>query len=503
MMSGRKTKTVKMSYCGRRFWTVTAMLVFCLALFCSNAGATLLNIINIDGSYVIGIDGTPSPINGSDFGVVGAIASGRNAIGIYGDGYNVVITGDVGSASHIFSVATAQRAYAIGNDGGYSIITDALNGTIDATAGGWDAIGLYTMGGGSITTGAIGGSITAASADDGAYGLRSDNGGLITVNGDISGMITATAYYTDAYGFQSSGGSVDINGTISGTIAANATYDKYAYGVAGDVNVNIRGITGKVVAKALDSSNGYDAYGLYAGTNLTVGNIGNDANISAQVGYSDAYGLYAGKNLSVGDINGVVNATAGHSGAYGLYSGETLSVGNINGAVHATAGHNGAYGLYSEDGSVTTGVIRGTITADAGYHGAYGIYASGDLTINGTVDDGAISNSAVIRATSGDDYSGAHALYSDDGDIIINGDVNGTITATSGANAYGLESSNGSIYINGAINGTITATATNGNNAYGIFSPWGSITTGNIDGHIDANTSGGYARGMFGWEGIT
>ena len=511
-----------------------------------------INATATTGDWAYGLYARSGRIDtGAISGTITATAGRSGAYGLYADD-DINVGGDISGTI----TATAGADVAFGLYSGGSITTGVINGTITANAQGEEplggAYGLYAVD--DINTGAINGTITAMTGDHDAYGMYA--GGNLTINGDIGsdanisatatnsyaygiysydgdinignidvgGKITATAGGDEAAGLYSADGNIytgDIGGTITatarggpisayglyakdsittgaitGAISAEKTHGSGAYGLRGDVNVTTGDITGKITATALDSSNGYDAYGISAGNELTVnGNIGSDANISAQVGRNGAYGLYSGNNLSV--------------------------VGDIDGAVHATAGHNGAYGLYSDDGSVTTGAINGTITADAGHHGAYGIYAYDDLTVNG--DIGSTANINATADTADDGYSGAHALYSEEGDIIINGNIDGTITATAGANAYGLESSSGSINITGAINGTITATATTGSDAYGLaadsdiytgdigrnavitataedddaygLAAHGSITTGAINGTISATANGGGGMG--------
>ena len=109
-----------------------------------------------------------------------------------------------------------------------------------------------------------------------------------------------------------------------------------------------------------EMTNGSGAYAIYAGSDLTTGDIGNDANITA-LAISSAYGLYSGGSgtlsIHTGDINGKISAeTIDGSYAYGMYSASDINVGDIgsNAEITATAGGGGsyAYGMYSAAGNL-------------------------------------------------------------------------------------------------------------------------------------------------------
>jgi uncharacterized protein with beta-barrel porin domain len=474
-----------------------AVLMTCLSLFCSDAGA-LYTIFNTGGSGVYGLSGSDvRPATGSEFGTVSAIASTYNAYALYGNGGNVEISGDFGSGGLIFARAGTYHAYGLYSDTG-SITTDALNGTIVATTGEYRAVGLFTENG-SITTGDIGGTITAEAGGSSAFGLRNDYDTSITT-GNITGAITAVAGGDRAYGFRSYGTIYTLG--IDGTITATANGDN-AYGLYSSNTLTVAGDIGSNALISATATTGSGAYGLYSysGTIYT-GDINGVITAFAKTNY--AAGLYNGSidSIYTGAINGRITADAntGHD-AFGLYSYGKIDVDGIGGnaLISATAGGGAAYGLFSSNSSIDIdGDMNGVITAETtnGSY-AYGLRSYSDMTIDGNI--GSSANIAATAATGSD----AYGLYSYNGSIYT-GDINGTITAFAKTdNAYGLYSRNGSI-TTGAINGNITADANTGSNAYGLYANGNLTINGNIgsNAHITANADGD-AYGLRGNNGVT
>ncbi len=515
-------------------------------------------------------------------GVITATADGDYAVGMYAS-YDLTVDGDIGSDANIAATAGGDNAAGLYSADGSININGEINGRISATAqgpGNGTAYGLYADD--NLTTGAINGTITAEMTNgSGAYALYA--GQDLTVDGNISSTanISATAGDSSAYGLYSNSGTI-YTGEINGTIAAFAeTGDAAGLYSAGGSSIYTDAINGTITA---DANTGSDAYGLYADGHLDVDGIGENGEITATAGQNEAYGLYS-QNGSIhidDDMNGTITATAGNNYAAGLYSGagDSIYTGAINGTITAdannyayglyadgdidvdsigsdaeitaTAGDSYAYGLYSNGGtiytgeingtitafaqtgnaaglytngstSIYTGAINGTITADANTgSNAYGLYANGHLDVDGIGENGEITATAEDRKAVG--------LYSQNGSIHIDGDMDGTITANAGERrAYGLFSDGGSINT-GAINGTITATAgylyayglyssgggsistqaidgditaTSDYEAYGLFSEGDSLTTGDIGGTITATVEHDRAYGLRSWGDIT
>ena len=451
-------------------------------------------------------------VNTGDIGGrVEATAGTHDAYGLRSD-YGDIITGAINGT--ITVIAETDRAAGLRSHG--SILTGDINGTISATAGGHKAYGLRSDY--DLTTGAINGEITAIAATYYAAGLVSDYNSITT--GAINGTITATAGTYDAYGLYSPTGSI-TTGAIDGTISATAE-DGYAYGLYsnGLTSIHIGDINGTISA---DVNDGSYAYALYSNSDITVGNIGSDAEITATARGDDAYGLYSVYgDVNTGNIDGTITATAGGNDAAGLYSmSGSVFTGAINGTITATAASTenlSAYGIYGND-SVTTGDINGVISAEmTNGSGAYAIYAVNDITV------GNIGSDANISATA--EYGDAYGMYSGGGgDSVHIGDINGTISAdvNNGSYAYALYSDSnitvgnigsdaeitatanngggaGGLRSNGSIDvcdidGTITVTADR--HAYGLRTDGGDITTGAINGDISTTVEGVRAYGLY------
>jgi uncharacterized protein with beta-barrel porin domain len=488
-MKRRKTKVVEVSYGRREFLAVMVVLVFCLSLFCSDASA-LYSIFATGSSNVWGLNWDDvQPATGSEFGTVSAIATYNDAYGLLGDFCDVpgiTIDGDISSVGVIFARSGTYGAYGLYSYAG-SINTDALNGTIVATSGYWRAVGLFSESN-SITTGDIGGTITAEAsgssvdevAGSSAFGLRCDNAEKFIETGAITGTITATAGGDRAYGFRSYG-DINITGDIDGTITATAHYDD-AYGLSSGGLLTTRAINGTIAATA---AYGSYAYGLYSGSDMNVGDIGSDAEIIATAYSGWAFGLKSEGTLTTGDINGTITATVTNGNrASALRSMSDMIIGDIgsDANISATASNSGAIALCAS-GSLTTGAIDGKISATAtNGSNAYGLYSEGNTVIGGN-----IGTDAEITATAGDSY--AYGLYSN-GSLTTH-DINGmiTATATTGSEAYGLYSVSDMNVGNIDRDAEISAMA-GGDNAAGLYSD-GNLTTGEIHGYIFAEVING------------
>ena len=458
----------------------------------ANISATTRDYSGAYGLYA-GSGGSDLTINGNIDGTITADANRYDAYALYAyDDIN--ITGNISHTAHINATAGYTWAYGLYSENG-SIYTGAIDGNIAATAGHSWAFGLYANN--DITTGAIDGKIVATADHRDAYGLRS--GSDLTINGGIGGTITADANQYNAYALRSSG-DMNIVGDIGhdAHITATAREGDRAYALFSEWgNLTVGAIDGNIVATA----GGSYARGMFGWQSITTGAIG--GNITATAGEDNAAGLFSGGPLTVnGAITGNITATTGGDDARGLFGGDSIDVnGAINGTITATAGDDDARGLYSPSGSITTGAINGTIIADANWDDAYGIYAYGDVNIVG-----GIGSSARISATARNG-SDAYGIYAGSGgsDLIIHGDIDGTIsaTATDGSDAYALYAYD-DINVVGDIGSTAHITATAGEDrAYGLFSEWGTVTTGDVNGTIIATAGGNRARGLFGWDSIT
>ena len=491
----------------------------------------------------VGLFAEVGSIHTEDIGGTITVESwGSSAFGLrVDDSLSSIVTGDI--TGDITVTAGGDRAYGFRSDGSIHIGDITSTGSISATATGENTQnGDYAYGlrsNGTMTTGAINGTISAQAYDSYAFGL--DSGADMTIDSiGYYANISATAYNADAIAIRS----VDLLtiGDIDGTITATVTNGNRASAlrsmsdmIIGDIgySANISATASGSRAAALLSSGslttgnidgsisaeatyGSTAYGMYADSDITTGTIGyhdwyeyGDTQITATANGSNAYGLYAGNNLTVvGDIgynygygygDTQITATAGGSYAYGMYAGNDLTVGDIgyDATISATAYNDYAYGLYSDDGSIYIDNIYGDITALSAGDNAAGLYSSnGDIDIYGDIE-------GYISATAqglGNDT--AYGLYAS-GSIYVDEIYYGTISAemTNGSGAYGMYAGT-DITVDYMYGADITATAGT-DNAYGLSSG-GAIYIGEMDyATIEAEATGSGAYGMYAGTGIT
>ncbi len=498
-----------------------------------NIGGTITAVAGGSSAFGLRSDYEGSIYTGDISGTITAVAGGDRAYGFRSDGliwtgdisgtitataaydrasglsaYDSLTTGDINGT--ITAIAGVDYAYGLYSHE-YDVNIGDIDGTITAIAGEDYACGLYSYDD-DVSTGAINGTITANAGHDYAYGLFAYEG---LTTGDINGTISAITGEDYAYGLYSDDDYIET-GAINGTITANAG-DSYAYGLnAYEVT------TGDIYGTISADVNGSNAYALYAYDIEIYGEI--DGEISAEAGDSNAYALYAYDDIEIGEIDGEISANAGDSNAYALYANDEIYIDDdidSNALITATAGTNNAAGLYSLNGSIDIGAIDGTIIADANGSNAYALYANeikfyGDIDgeisaeagdsnayamyANSALEVSYIDSNTLITATAGQDN--AYGLYSDSNSITT-GDIDGTITAMAeDGDAYGLYSGGGTSIHTGDINGIITADVNNGSNAYALYSN-DDITTGDIgiDANISGTASGNQAYGLYSVNG--
>jgi|GEM_PF-5029472 len=440
-----------------------------------------------DGSYAYGVYGVDELAIGYIGGDVEAGAS-ADAYGIYSASHAAI--GDISGS--VTADAIGSRAYGIYGDSDITI--GDISGTIGADAGDSYAYGIRS--GNDISIGDIGGSIGANADWSRAYGITA--GHDISI-GDISGSIRADTGWDQAYAI--SGNDISI-GDISGSIGANAV-DNRAYGIVAGNSIEIGVITGGISAEA---TTGNTAYGMYAGSDISIDSIRNygyDRAISAYAGNNNAYGIYAGGDVYVGSISSdyygygytAIDAYAEGSGAYGIYAGGDVSIGNISdyygyssySTIDAYAGDGDAYGIYA-GGDVSIDSISGYGSVEASAEGsdARAINAGGDVSIDSISGYGSVEASA--------EGSDARAINAG-GDISI-GSISGysSIEASAYDDAEAISGNN--VTIGGIAVGSHVSAWADYEGAYGIYSE-GSTDTGTIAGDVYAGADHDYAVAIY------
>jgi outer membrane autotransporter protein len=151
------------------------------------------------------------------------------------------------------------------------------------------------------------------------------------------------------------------------------------------------------------------------------------------------------------------------------------------------------------------------------------IYGRRSINIGGSlgsdIDAHAVSGSGAYGVFAAGNYTGGFFGTFSPGNITINGDLSGDVTAlASNGSAYGLRAGSlwngylpvgGNIQINGDLSGDVSAEAQNGSNAFGLLAQSGGGAQGNISitgdltrrSDISAVASNNFAYGMYaGWN---
>jgi hypothetical protein len=191
----------------------------------------------------------------------------------------------------------------------------------------------------------------------------------------------------------------------------------------------------------------------------------------------------------IGDLSSVLTADAGTSSAYVIRtkSDSLLVEGNLSGSLTAVTTNNSAYGLRIGSGLLVDGDLSGTVSATAETaDNAYAIF-----TTNKTIIRGDLSGS--ITATAGDEKS--YGIYASA--LYVDGSLSGAVTATAGTlNARAINLS-GQLIVGGDVSGTITARVLDGDTAYGIATLSAVELHGGLSGTISATASGTDAAGLY------
>lgn len=211
----------------------------------------------------------------------------------------------------------------------------------------------------------------------------------------------------------------DVNiGTFSatGSISAATTGGYGARGIQSNYGqVNITRLDGQITAASgsSDTSGDFSAIGIEARENITLDDMGATGTITATTNGMDAYGLFAGEeggyqthsNITLGHVDGTIRAEAMAGTAAGARSTGSLSVGDIRGTISASStGIAEAYGLLAEF-SLTTGMINGTVSATTAGNTAVALMGGAGITT-------LIGSTGVIEATATGEGATAYALYS-------------------------------------------------------------------------------------------
>jgi outer membrane autotransporter protein len=412
-------------------------------------------------------------------------------------------------AGGVSLLAQPGGAVTISLSGGSNVA--ALTATSLGTLGGASALTIEATGTGSnvsaissastLNIGSIGAtaSLTATAVEHNVSGIRAVGDMAI---GQFAGSVTASSTMWSsaigAYGLISETGSVTI-GSIAETGRIRAEIaSRESYGISGATGVTIVGeLAGDIEAVAdKDGLIGFDAYGLSSsGGAITIGAIAETGSITARTIWSGAYGIWTSGDVTIGRMAGDISATSEMgASAYGILSANgSITIGSIaeTGSISSLSHASFSGAVFASTGDVEiAGVMAGRISATATADSGGGTQAFGITAYNGAVSIGSIAATGFVSALAERDR--AYALHGEDG-VTIGGEMAGTLLAeaTTGDEAYGVLSDGGSVSI-GAIAQTGQIMALAGTNeAYGIRA-WDNVTiTGHMAGSIFATATGG------------
>jgi outer membrane autotransporter protein len=335
-----------------------------------------------------------------------------------------------------------------------------------------------------------------------ARGIQAE--GDVTINGDLGGIIETNSPRSNAWGVNTfgPGAAIRINGSVTGIINTT-TYYQQSIGI-GTLSTTIP-----------------------SGGVWISGGLAPESRITAIAGHNFASAIFAGGGgLTIGgDLAGIHSAKALNFArtfyAYNTdpYSADNLGLtvhGAVLGTITAEVENNRAFGLVSRLAPLYLGKgigQNGSVTATAANNSAYAIYAfNGDVLINGNIE-------GMVTAVAGNATAvGIGAAYNSISDIsglpiiglpdrqdlapkvTINGEISGQITSRSGSlQAYAIYADN-AISISGGIapSGQVLAQA-GGFAAGGLVSNLGGIYGANpqdplkVAGSIQAVANGAAA----------
>lgn len=381
------------------------------------------------------------------------VTGSSNVRGIWGKSGTLSIDAIGGDAEFNIS-STRNNAFGIDTSSGVNLDIGTLAGTFNISAANTNATGIRSYGKilsiGTITANALI-SITANFSSNGIYAYqgRLDIG---TMAANISVELGTGNYARGLYAY---GNTMDYQGprykdvnigtfSATGSISAATTGGYGARGIQSNYGqVNISRLDGQITATSgsSDTSEDFSAIGIEARENITLGDMGATGTITATTNGMDAYGLFAGEeggyqthsNITIGHVDGAIRAEAMAGTAAGARSTGSLSVGDIRGTISASStGIAEAYGLLAEF-SLTTGMINGTVSAATAGNTAAALMGGAGITT-------LIGSTGVIEATATGEGATAYALYSGSttGSSFYTENTADNITVHAGASISGI-----------------------------------------------------------------
>ncbi|MEI8032113.1 MAG: autotransporter domain-containing protein [Chlorobiaceae bacterium] len=267
-------------------------------------------------------------------------------------------------------------------------------------------------------------------------------------------------------------GNLTLDGPVNSAITVISSSGASAHGIRADGDVDINGDLGGTIQSTAAAGNAWGVSTLVSGKNITI-----NGDVTGSITTSAA----TVQSFGIGTVNGAITVTGGFWPASSIHVAAGTSYASALSAQYGGIVINGELGgdhcaeaqyyartfyAYNDSPSATNrglsiyGAVTGTLHAYSyGFNNPLDPDEIATVLVARYADvllDKGITASASVNAEAAD--SGAYAVYAYYGNLLINGDIAGSVTATAGhERAYGLSADE--LLMHGAITGTITASA--------------------------------------------
>ena len=476
-----------------------------------NEKADTLSVAGIAANTVNSSD----TVIAGNFNITGKAANKLDTWGIKTENSDLSKIKDISGKFNISADTIGDTVTAIGVQA-FALTMDKFSGKMTIKSSGNADYGVYSFAAGLYTTddnlqitNGFSGSINVNAKDKYqviAYGmaggkewgtsnadliLGGKNTGSITVTADGIQAATATGIYCKNFIALS-----NYSGAITAKAVANGNNKTSASAIEQEVIgmgiTCVGAFSSKLNVTALNKNKGKGttyATGISAQSDINMGDITGNWNITATGYDAGAYGLYTvnGGDISVHDISGkiTIKATAYNKNSevssYAFHAMGSFSANRISGkiTVSATAG---ARGFYAYDNFAVTDMSKMNLSVSGSY--AYGIEVKKSLKVAATgLNSGKITVNAKGNAwgVNVSDY-----IYYDSYASVLNNRLEGNITVKSqNGSAYGISADafaqyeNSAVVKNTEVICSATVSVTGKEYAYGVHFYYGDLTLDN------------------------
>ena len=429
----------------------------------------------VDGATGVDLSGA-GPVKANITGVVSAVSTGGEAIGVYAHTGSYVALYLGGASAH--GATDAFGVYSNAPGANYLTVT----GDVTAVSTGANAMGV-SIRTPSVVTVDIGGNVVAR-APQSAVGV------YVTSDSDVSvgaGSVYARSYNANAYGIEiKTSGNIGVN-VVGDAVAlaygnatalwGNSSGGDVSLSAGGNVTAVSSGVTGNAIGIHAFAAEGYAT--IHGGTNT----YASGAFLAAGLGAYGRSGVYVG---ATGNILAVSDTIAIGAQAIANYGNTTVDIGGVS----IARGGYLAFGInaysYHDNVSVTAGGAAAITTSTNALSTTIGVHATAAY---GTVD---VDVTGDVYASGSGTVFGVFAH----GDLDTKASVGGNATALGyfyGATAVGVSSETGSAKV--YVTGDVYAAAKYGT-VYGVIASSPNYTRVEVDGATTVRAVEGAAYGI-------